>query len=138
MADRPLPAYDGDEPYVFVSFSHADERLVYPEIRWLQDHGVNVWYDEGISGGSRWRDSIASHLRGCHLLIFFVTPKSVASQVCREELEFALDEGRPILSVHLEPTELPDGVRMAIANRQALFHDDLDPEDYGRKLLSAV
>lgn len=138
MANRPLPAYEGDEPFVFVSFSHADESVVYPEIRWLQDQGIHIWYDEGISGGSRWRDAIAGHLSGCHLLLFFVTPRSVASQVCREELEFALDEERPILSVHLEATELPDGVRMAIANRQALFRDELEPDDYERKLLSAV
>ena len=39
MADSPQPAYDGDEPYVFVSYSHEDEELVYPEIRWMQDQG---------------------------------------------------------------------------------------------------
>ncbi len=60
MADRPLPAYDGEEPYVFVSYSHEDDDLVYPEIRWLQDHGFNVWYDEGISGASHWRDASPS------------------------------------------------------------------------------
>jgi serine/threonine-protein kinase len=117
MADRPLPAYDGDEPFVFVSYSHQDEELVYPELRWLQDQGINVWYDEGISGAARWRD---------------------ASQVCREELEFALDGGRPVLSVYLQPTVLPDGIRLAIANRQALYHHELDHDDYERKLLSAV
>jgi hypothetical protein len=42
MPDRPLPAYDGEEPYVFVSYSHADEEAVYSEIRWLQDQGINV------------------------------------------------------------------------------------------------
>ena len=93
MADRPLPAYDGDEPFVFVSYSHQDEELVYPELRWLQDQGINVWYDEGISGAARWRDAIAGRLTGCHLLLFYLSPTSVSSQVCREELEFALDAG---------------------------------------------
>ena len=50
MAD-PLPAYDGDESYLFVSYSHEDGDLVYAEIRWLQDQGCNVWWDEGISPG---------------------------------------------------------------------------------------
>ncbi len=90
MAQKPLPAYEGNEPYVFVSYSHEDADAVYPEIRWLQDQGFNVWYDEGISGASRWRDAIASRLGGCHLLLFYVSPRSVESQVCREELEFAL------------------------------------------------
>ena len=71
-------------------------------------------------------------------LLFFVSPKSVESKVCREELEFALDGDRPVLSVHLEPTPLPDGIKLAIANRQALFRQELEPEDYERKLLSAV
>lgn len=41
MADRPLPAYDGDESYLFVSYSHEDDDLVYAEIRCLQDQGFN-------------------------------------------------------------------------------------------------
>lgn len=138
MADRPLPAYDGDEPYVFVSYSHEDADQVYPAIRWLQDQGLNLWYDEGISGATRWRDAIAGRLSGCRLLLFFVSRNSVDSQVCREELEFALAENRPVLSVHLEPTNLPDGIKLAIANRQALHRRELEPEDYERKLLAAV
>ncbi|MEJ2534084.1 MAG: TIR domain-containing protein [Gammaproteobacteria bacterium] len=138
MAIKPHPAYEGDDPFVFVSYSHADENEVYPEIRWLQDQGIEVWFDEGISGATRWRDAIASRLGACRLMVFYVSENSVASQVCREELEFALDRGTPILAVHLEPTELPDGVRLAIANRQALLRDQLEPEDYARKLLTAV
>jgi hypothetical protein len=40
MSDRPSPAYMADEPYVFVSYSHEDEAVVFKEIRLLQDHGV--------------------------------------------------------------------------------------------------
>ncbi len=136
--DRPLPAYDGDEPHVFVSYSHEDAEFVYPEIRWLQDQGFNVWWDEGISGATRWRDEIADRIRGCHLFLFYISPTSVDSQVCREELEYALDQGRPVLSSHVESTSLPQGIKLAIANRQALFRHELEPEDYERKLLSAV
>ena len=46
--DRPFPAYKGDEPYVFVSYSHSDASAVYPELVWLKESGFNVWYDEGI------------------------------------------------------------------------------------------
>ncbi len=50
--DRPFPAYKGDEPYIFVSYSHEDDGFVYPEIRWLKDQGFNIWYDEGITPGT--------------------------------------------------------------------------------------
>ena len=52
--DKPLSAYRGDAPYVFVCYAHDDARTIYPELAWLQDEGVNVWYDEGISGGRVW------------------------------------------------------------------------------------
>ena len=49
--DKPLPTYKGDDSYVFVCYAHADQGVVKAEIRWLQDQGINVWYDEGISAG---------------------------------------------------------------------------------------
>ncbi len=52
--DRPFPAYKGDEPYIFVSYAHADDEIVYPEIQWLHDQGFNIWYDDGIDPGSTW------------------------------------------------------------------------------------
>ena len=92
MADRPLPAYDGDEPYIFVTYSHEDTDLVYPQIRWLQDQGFNVGWDEGISPGAVWRSELAQTIRGCSLLLFFTTPNSVASEHCIREVNFALDD----------------------------------------------
>ncbi len=61
--EKPFPAYDGDEPYVFVSYSHEDESAVYKEIRWLQDQRVNVWYDEDISPGTEWSDAPPNRIR---------------------------------------------------------------------------
>ena len=52
----PFKAYQGDEPYIFVSYAHEDSDAVYPEIEWLRDQGFNIWYDEGISPGASWRE----------------------------------------------------------------------------------
>ena len=35
--DGPLPAYEGDQSYIFVSYAHEDAAIVYPEIRRLQE-----------------------------------------------------------------------------------------------------
>ena len=58
MSNRPQPAYDGDEPYIFVTYAHEDTAVVYPHIRWLQQNGFNVWWDEGISPGAHWRTKL--------------------------------------------------------------------------------
>ena len=77
------------DPYVFVSYSHRDEALVYREIRWLQDQGVKVWYDTQIQAGSEWSDALANAISGCSWFLYFITPNSVASENCRRELNHA-------------------------------------------------
>jgi len=52
VLEKPFPAYKDDEPYIFVSYPHADDEIVYPEIQWLHDQGFNIWYDDGIDPGS--------------------------------------------------------------------------------------
>ena len=42
MPDKPFEAYPGNEPYIFVSYAHADSDVVYPEIKWLHDTGFRV------------------------------------------------------------------------------------------------
>ena len=40
--ELPFPAYRGDKPYVFVSYSHQDEALVFSELQRLHNAGVNI------------------------------------------------------------------------------------------------
>ena len=139
MADKPLSAYAGDESYIFVTYSHEDSDLVYPQIRWLQDQGFNVAWDEGISPGAVWRSELAQAIRECSLLLYFTTPNSVASEHCAREVNFALDEHhRPVLAVHLVETVLPDALALSLSDRQAILQHALESEDYERKLVSAI
>jgi hypothetical protein len=134
----PLPAYEGDEPYVFVSYSHRDEALVYREIRWLQEQGVKVWYDIQIQAGSEWSDALANAIAGCSRFLYFITPNSVASENCRRELNYAIAEHRSILAVHLQQTEVPGGIRLSLDNRQAILKHRLTPGGYRSTILRAL
>lgn len=116
---QPQPAYEGDEPFIFVSYSHNDEADVLREITWLQEHGFNVWWDEGIGGGTHWRDELAQRINQCQLFLYYASPDSARSQVCRQELEYALTHDRIVLLSHLTGTELPEGIAPAGTNRQA-------------------
>jgi len=135
---QPFPAYHGDGPYIFVSYSHEDDAVVFQEIRWLQDQGINVWYDEGIRPGSEWTEALAQAIKNCSQLLYFITPQSVASENCRRELNFALAENRPVLAAHLQETNVPDGVRFSLDNRQAILKYKLGLADYRQALLQAV
>ena len=133
--EKPLSAYKGDGPYVFVCYAHEDSDSVYSEIAWLNDYGVNVWYDEGISPGHEWTDELASAIQGCTRVLYFVTPNSVASEHCRRELNFAQDENREVVSIHLVPTEVPPGLRLSLNNRQAILKHELSEEEFHKRLM---
>jgi|TARA_Y100000310_G_scaffold327633_1_gene394282 TolB-like protein len=136
--ERPFPAYQGEQPYIFVSYAHADAGIVYPEIRRLQDEGFHVWWDEGISPGRRWSDELAVHVSHSALFLYFITPQSVQSQVCLDEAYLRLDESKPLLAVHLEETPLPQGLRLRLGSRQAILKHELTEPAYRDRLIKAV
>ena len=136
--DRPFPAYQGDDPYVFVSYAHDDAELVYPEIARLNTEGFNIWYDEGIGSGLTWRDEVALALTQCKVFLYFVTLRSVASDNCAQELNFSLSRERKILAVHLEETTLPMGIELSLSNKQAIIRSDHPEVAYQKKLSESL
>ncbi len=138
MTEKPFPAYKGDDPYIFVSYAHDDAALVYAEITRLRDQGFNIWYDEGIAPGSTWSDEVALALTESKLFIYYVTPRSVDSENCQQELNFALSRERKILAVHLEETQLSMGIELRLSNKQAIVKPDLSESAYETKLNEAV
>ena len=136
--DRPFPAYNGDEPYVFVSYAHSDTSAVYPELVWLKDSGVNIWYDEGIEAGTEWTEALAGAIQEAKLFLYFVTPDSVQSQNCRNEVNYAAEQSLPIIAVHLKKTDLPRGLSLTLSSRQAILKHEIPIEDYQQKLQSRI
>ena len=136
---EPQPAYSGNDPYIFVSYSHADEDIVFREISWLQAQGINVWYDTtGIGPGTEWSDEIAKAIQSASRFVYFITPQSVSSEHCRRELNFAQAEGQAVVAIHLEKTEVPPGLRLSLDNRQAILKYRLKPEEFQTSLLRTL
>ncbi len=138
MPSEPIAPYQGDEPFIFVSYSHEDSSDVHAELVHLRENGFNVWYDEGISPGFAWRDELAHAIDRSSLFLFFVTNRSINSDNCLKELNYALSRNRPLLAVHLEPTDLPPGLALSLSDRQAIFRHELSSGAYTQKFTDAV
>lgn len=88
---------------VFISYKHSDISFATKLERQLLKSGFAVWIDkEGIKAGEHWREEVAEGIDNCFAFIFIVTPASVQSTYCREELEYAYVNGKPILPVILK------------------------------------
>lgn len=129
--------YEGNEPYIFVSYAHKDSGTVFPILDALVQRGYRVWYDDGIAPGSEWPENIAHHLNGCALTLAFVSNNSMASPNCRREITFALSKKKPFLSVMLEPTELSPGMELQLSAQQCVMrYGYTDQEQFLSKLCS--
>ena len=118
---KTVKAYEGTEPYIFISYAHKDSDKVLPLIAALQSNGYNVWFDNGIQAGSEWPIYIEERLTDCTTMLVFMSEAAVASRNCRNEINLALKLNKEILVVHLEETVLRYGMELQLGSVQALF-----------------
>lgn len=109
IGEKPA-AYLGDQPYLFVSYSHDDKEVVYHMITRLQINGARIWYDEGLNPGDDVKGVIMAHLSKCQKFLVFLTPNSVRSEFVRKEIERAKKEGKEFIPLRykIEVSEIPE------------------------------
>jgi len=134
----PFEAYSGEDPYLFISYSHQDAHLVYPEIIQLDQSGYNIWYDEGVAASNEWPEEIANAVLGCSVFVCFISPRATDSINCRNEINLALNEKKPFLAIHLEDTELPPGLRLRMGDLQAIIKNKIPADRYFIKITTTL
>ncbi len=112
--------YEGKDPYIFISYSHRDGKILLPIITQLIQDGYRVWFDEGIDPGSEWDTNIAAHIGACEYFIGFLSKNYLASDNCVDELTHARELKKKRLLVYLEDVKLPDGLQMRLSRLQAI------------------
>lgn len=120
--DQKPSAYEGEMPYIFVSYAHKDSPKVLPIIKQLQDANYRIWYDSGIEVGSEWPEYIASHLSSSRCVLVFMSKNSSDSINCRQEITFAINKSKKLIVVYLEDFILPSGLEMQLCTIQSLFY----------------
>ena len=100
---------------VFVSYSRRDVEFVTRLADELKARGKDVWVDvEGIRAAERFPEALKRAIEGSDAFVFVISPESVASAFCEQEVEHAVELNKRIVPVALRPVpdeELPDEVR---------------------------
>jgi len=92
---------------VFISYSRRDFRFVRDLALDLREAGMNPWLDvTSIRGSERWNSRIQSALQECAHFLLVVSPYSLKSPHVQRELRQALEDGKPIVPVLLQTTDL--------------------------------
>ena len=82
-----MNSYEGNLPYVFISYAHLDVDRVLPIIQHLKSDGYRIWYDQGIEAGTAWAKNIAEHLGRASCIIAFISQNYISSENCMDEIE---------------------------------------------------
>ena len=134
-APRP---YKGSEKYIFISYAHRDGKLVHSILERLQSEGYRFWFDEGIDPGNEWDETIATYINNCDYFIAFISENYLASNNCKDELNFARDLDKKRFLIYLEDVSLPIGMAMRLNRIQSIFyHKYQDLENFYTTLFSA-
>ena len=121
MASRALfPVYRGEQPYIFVSYAHADSAAVLPIAAELYRRHYRVWYDEGIEAGSKWPEYIATHMLNASVVLFFSSQNFSNSHNCEREVNFAVEAKKNMLLAALDGSELPAGLKMQLSTANVI------------------
>ena len=86
-------AYTGDEPYLFVSYSHRDTEQVYPILDALYDRKYRIWYDESCENGNDFSEELRTRIKDSEAVLLFVSASSMASPFCGMEVIVACEYG---------------------------------------------
>jgi WD40 repeat protein len=85
---------------VFISYSRKDKTFVQKLNDALDNAGVNAWVDwEGIELASDWMSRITAAIQGGDAFLFVISPDSLASKVCAEELELGLKLNKKLIPI---------------------------------------
>lgn len=133
----PFPAYGGDDAYAFVSYAHKDYKIVYGEIKRFHKQGLNIWYDEGIAPGNEWLAEIGEALSHASLFIVFISPSAVKSKYVRKEITYAINKDIPFIAIHIEKTQMPVQLDLALGDLQAILKYGMSDSEYYRRYTKA-
>lgn len=117
--DMQLPSYEGNEPYIFVSYSHADVPHVREILRRIEKEKFRFWYDDTMEIGEDFRLELQSKIENCHAFLLFISPASMQSKYCGMEIITAFKYNKRIYPIYLDDnTEIPGALKMILENLQ--------------------
>ncbi len=114
-------AYEGKEPYIFISYAHLDKEIVYPILNRLKDDNYRFWYDQALYASEEWDEAIAAKAEASEIFLAFITKNYLDSDNCKDELKYARDLNKTIFIIYLQNTALSGGMAMRMNRIQAIY-----------------
>lgn len=124
------------EKDIFISYSRRDQEFVTRLAADLDTQITGVWFDQStIQVGQKWHAEIMDGIRECRAFILVLSPDAAESRYVREEVNKALELGKPIIPVLYRPDNWTGEFEALVKDVQTL---DLRSGSYGENFQKLV
>ena len=130
----------GPQGSAFISYSRKDKAFVQKLNDGLDNAGIQAWVDwEGIELASDWMQTITAAIQSHDAFIFVISPDSIKSQVCAQELELGLKLNKKLIPVlYREPTKTQKMHEKLAATNWVYMRKDDNFEETLPKLVESI
>lgn len=93
---------------IFFSYSRKDSEFVKQLATTLREGGATIWLDQlDIKPSMHWDNAIEQALADCSTVLVFLSSSSVQSENVKDEYAYAIEQGKKVIPVLIEPCEIP-------------------------------
>ncbi|MBQ9746029.1 MAG: toll/interleukin-1 receptor domain-containing protein [Clostridia bacterium] len=128
--------YQGNENFVFLSYSHKDRATAHELLAFLQFNGVRVWYDAGIPAGDNWMNMIADKMSRASAVVLLSSERAVASEHVQAEVRTALRFNKKLIKINLDEAQFDPGIEMYLYSLNQLYYNVISYENKNSMLNS--
>jgi CHASE2 domain-containing sensor protein len=122
----------------FISYSRRDKAFVQSLHNTFKADNRDTWVDwEGIPLGTEWWLEIEAGIEAADTFLFVVSPNSLASAVCQQEIDHAVKHHKRILPIVREDTDM-NSWPADLGKHNALFFRETDDFETAFKALTTM
>ena len=134
-----IDSYEGPEPYLFVSYSHRDAKIVNDVLKKIDKEKFRIWYDDTMEIGDDFREELRSKIEHCCAVLLFISNSSMGSKYCGMEIIAAYKYDKRIYPIYLEDdVDVPAAISMILDNLQHVKSEVINSDKYISKLISSL
>jgi WD40 repeat protein len=134
VLDRDAPTAN-----IFISYSRRNKPFVQRLYDALKKRGREIWVDwESIPSAADWWNEIETGIELADTFVFVLSPASVQSPICTQEINHALKHNKRMIPVVCEEVN-PSDVHPELSRLNWIFARDIDPfDDSIRRLVTTL
>ena len=130
-------------PDLFISYSRKDAEFVRKIHASFTSLKRDIWVDfEDIPLSADWWQEIQKGIDASHAFVFIITPDSIASDICNQEIDYALKSNKrfiPVLHRELKADSIKTQLNRVVSSHNWIYMRDTDNYDHAfEKLIKTV